>query len=160
MFVTWKIGSQLLGCIGTIKPVLIRDYLREYAIKSATEDPRFSAIDSLSDDLSVTVSRLSNFKELNTITDWSIGINGIILKIFDDGTGVERQYSATYLPEVALEQGWTKAQTLLSLAEKARAPPKLIDLFRTGEYSLINMKLVSFETHARSMVYRDYAEHG
>ena len=46
-----------------------------------------------------------------------VGIHGIIIK-FTYKTH-PRQYSATYLPEVAKEQGWTQQQTIKSLVRKA-----------------------------------------
>lgn len=52
--------------------------------------------------------------------DWEIGVHGIILQIGGEGNdGGGKRYSATYLPEVCVEQGWSKEVCLKSLAEKA-----------------------------------------
>lgn len=52
--------------------------------------------------------------------DWEIGVHGVILQIGGEGDeGSGKQYSATYLPEVCAEQGWSKKVCLTSLAEKA-----------------------------------------
>lgn len=42
-------------------------------------------------------------------------VHGIRISFVHD----RQRYSATYLPGVALEQGWTKAETLISLVRKA-----------------------------------------
>jgi AMMECR1 domain-containing protein len=59
-------------------------------------------------DLSVYVSLLTNFEEGKDAYDWEVGKHGISIKANHKGN----YYSATYLPEVAPEQGWNKKQTL------------------------------------------------
>jgi AMMECR1 domain-containing protein len=136
LFVTWLIGSEqkLRGCIGTFSPMnltqgkyTIKWYssflffflilgLREYAITSATNDSRFSPISR--DEyplLSCAVSILTHFEPCSTYLDWDIGLHGIRIEFFNE-RGAKR--SATYLPEVAHEQGWNHIQTLDSLLRK------------------------------------------
>ena len=47
--------------------------------------------------------------------DWSIGTHGLRIAFTYQG----RRMGATYLPDVAREQGWTKEETLVSLMRKA-----------------------------------------
>jgi AMMECR1 domain-containing protein len=50
--------------------------------------------------------------------DWTIGQHGIHLT-FPHPSDPARTLSATYLPEIAEEQGWTKQATVLSAIQKA-----------------------------------------
>ena len=47
--------------------------------------------------------------------DWTLGTHGLRISF----THHTRRYGATYLPDVAKEQGWTKEETLVSLMRKA-----------------------------------------
>lgn len=47
--------------------------------------------------------------------DWTLGTHGLRISFSHNG----RRYGATYLPDVAKEQGWTKEETLISLMRKA-----------------------------------------
>jgi hypothetical protein len=47
--------------------------------------------------------------------DWSLGTHGLRISFIHRG----RRYGATYLPDVAVEQGWTKEETVESLMRKA-----------------------------------------
>lgn len=47
--------------------------------------------------------------------DWNLGTHGIRISFVHRG----RRYGATYLPDVAVEQGWTKEETIESLMQKA-----------------------------------------
>jgi uncharacterized protein (TIGR00296 family) len=124
LFVTWFIGSdkQLRGCIGTFSPMNLHQGLREYALTSAINDSRFSPISR--DEyplLSCAVSILTHFEPCSSYSDWDIGLHGIRIEFLNE-RGSKR--SATYLPEVAHEQGWNHIQTLDSLLRKGgyRAP--------------------------------------
>jgi AMMECR1 domain-containing protein len=67
------------------------------------EDTRFSPISA--EELSrlhVSVSILRHFEESGGYLDWEIGIHGIRIEFLNDH-GYKR--TATYLPEVAPEQG-------------------------------------------------------
>ncbi|KAK2719310.1 nuclear protein AMMECR1-like [Artemia franciscana] len=118
LFVTWKIGKEkrLRGCIGTFSAMKLSSGLKEYALSSAFKDSRFSpiSIDELGR-LHVSVSILVKFEEVNNYMDWEIGVHGIRIE-FPSERGSRR--SATYLPEVASEQGWDHIQTIDSLLRK------------------------------------------
>lgn len=115
MFVTWKQtnSDQLRGCIGTFTPIELWSGLRKYSVISAFQDRRFAPIHSEElPSLSVTVSLLGDFRECQAWDDWEVGKHGIELTY-------NSKYSATYLPEVAAEQQWTKGETIQSLLHKA-----------------------------------------
>lgn len=106
VFVTWKKMSDsqqnittLRGCIGTFSPVRIPEGIIVFAKKSGFEDSRFPPI-SLHEVpcLKVAVSLLEKFEECpNGVEDWTLGIHGIRI-IYAE------KYTATFLPEVAIEQ--------------------------------------------------------
>lgn len=118
LFVTWKLGKDkhLRGCIGTFKATNLHCGLRDYAIQSATKDERFRPInrDELND-LYVSVSILTRFEDAADYLDWEVGVHGIRIE-FQTERGNKR--SATFLPEVASEQGWNHVQTIDSLLRK------------------------------------------
>jgi len=93
----------LRGCIGTFNAMNLHTGLREYAITSAFKDSRFSPItrDEFSR-LSVSVSILRHFEDGDDYLDWEVGVHGIRIEFVNE-KGNKR--TATYLPEVASEQG-------------------------------------------------------
>jgi uncharacterized protein (TIGR00296 family) len=125
LFVTWdkkkaltstSDSFSLRGCIGTLSPRPLSTSITEYALISALRDRRFDPIKLHEVPyLRVAVSLLINYETCLHCHDWSVGIHGIIIR-FKVG-GVE--YSATYLPEVAHEQGWTQDETVKSLVKKS-----------------------------------------
>ncbi|KAH6569328.1 hypothetical protein BASA60_008248 [Batrachochytrium salamandrivorans] len=118
LFVTWTVSKndQLRGCIGNFSPMPLHSGLKEYALTSALQDTRFSPIQR-SDlaHLTCGVSLLINFENGANWQDWKIGKHGIRIA-FEDENG--RKRSATYLPEVAEEQGWDHIQAIDSLLRK------------------------------------------
>lgn len=117
LFVTWNTeGDDLRGCIGTFSPKPISQLLQKYALTSAFKDDRFEPI-SIKEvpSLSVCVSLLKNFEKAKDAYDWEVGKHGIEIFFEIDN----EDYSATFLPEVALEWKWTKEQTLKELIRKA-----------------------------------------
>ncbi|UYV71135.1 AMMECR1L [Cordylochernes scorpioides] len=83
---------------------------------SAFKDSRFSPItrDEFPK-LHVSVSILRHFEDAQDYMDWEIGMHGIRIE-FCTEKGSRR--TATYLPEVATEQGWDRVQTIDSLLRK------------------------------------------
>ena len=93
---------ELRGCIGTLAPRPLRTAIGEFALTSAFRDGRFNPIAKHElPHLRVAVSLLVNYEECSHIHDWVIGVHGIIIT-FRHGSA---DYSATYFPEVAQEQG-------------------------------------------------------
>eukprot|EP01098_Paradermamoeba_levis_P004919 TRINITY_DN2095_c0_g1_i1.p1 TRINITY_DN2095_c0_g1~~TRINITY_DN2095_c0_g1_i1.p1 ORF type:complete len:289 (-),score=82.85 TRINITY_DN2095_c0_g1_i1:169-906(-) len=132
LFVTWmkddgKENSSLRGCIGTFSPTSLQDGLKQFAISSAFKDKRFSPIKIKEiPKLRCGVSLLTNFEEAEDVWDWEIGKHGIYITFHD---GLQKR-TATYLPEVALEQGWTKVEAIDSLINKAGYHGKVNNHFR------------------------------
>lgn len=82
----------------------------------AFDDTRFSPIsESLLPSLSCSITLLSSFESCSDAMDWVLGTHGLRISFIHRG----RRYGATYLPDVALEQGWTKEETVESLMRKA-----------------------------------------
>lgn len=92
-------------------------YPRTDSLFSAFEDVRFQPIpSSLLPSLSTDVTLLTNFSTPTTDPlDWTLGTHGLRISFSQHG----RRFGATYLPDVAKEQGWTKEETLISLMRKA-----------------------------------------
>jgi uncharacterized protein (TIGR00296 family) len=122
LFVTWNTISRtsgdkrLRGCIGTFDALPLEAGLQSYSLTSAFEDTRFSPIPSaLISSLSCSLTLLANFEPCRDAMDWVLGRNGIRISFTYRG----RRHGATYLPDVAVEQGWNKEETLESLMKKA-----------------------------------------
>ena len=113
-FVTLKTKKGMLrGCIGSLAPVapLYRS-VHDNAINAALRDHRFPQVTARElTGLVVHISILSEIKPIPSLEKFKIGEHGIILE--------KGRYRAVYLPEVALEQGWTKEETLTCLSRKA-----------------------------------------
>ena len=122
-FVTLKERGMLRGCIGTLVPRQpLFESVHANAINAALRDHRFQPVAPRElPDLEVHVSILSPIRPIDSLDEFKIGEHGII---FEKG-----MYSAVYLPEVAVEQKWTKEETLSSLCEKAGARP---DAWQSG----------------------------
>lgn len=122
LFVTWNTLSRsstdrrLRGCIGTFEPLSLSSGLSSYALTSAFDDTRFSPITSRElPTLECAVTLLTNFEPASSPMDWDIGVHGLRISFTDKG----RRMGATYLPDVAKEQGWNKEEALVSLMRKA-----------------------------------------
>ncbi|WEW60499.1 hypothetical protein PRK78_005986 [Emydomyces testavorans] len=121
LFVTWNVvgmdgHKQLRGCIGTFEPQGLLSGLKSYALSSAFGDTRFSPIpSSLLPSLSCSLTLLSSFETCSHAMDWVLGTHGIRISFTHRG----RRHGATYLPDVPVEQGWTKEETMESLMRKA-----------------------------------------
>lgn len=142
LFVTWnrvdsKGRTSLRGCIGTFQAQKLAPGLATYALTAALEDTRFAPIKAKElPHLECGVTILGNFEECKDAYDWEIGTHGI------QGTFISksgRRTSATFLPDVAVEQEWDQDTTLEYLADKAGASADAeLKLTRyTGEKSSI-----------------------
>lgn len=112
-FVTLKIQGELRGCIGSLTPSEpLYLSVHHNAVNAAKHDFRFHPVEKAELPLiSVDVSILSPISEIPSLHDFKLGQQGIILE-----KGGQR---AVFLPEVAVEQKWTKEETLTHLALKA-----------------------------------------
>lgn len=116
---------RLRGCIGTFNAMHLHTGLREYAATryylihsrseyfltnfkcivshSAFKDSRFNPITREElPRLHVSVSILRHFEDGADYLDWEVGVHGIRIE-FHNEKGSKR--TATYLPDVAMEQG-------------------------------------------------------
>eukprot|EP00798_Chlamydomonas_sp_ICE-L_P013113 gene13113-3650_t len=149
LFVTWKLHStqecadshpHLRGCIGTLEPRPLRSALHDYALTSALRDTRFDPI-ALQElpHLQVTISLISCFEEAGNCYDWSIGVHGLIIEFKDPMNG--SYHTATFLPEVAPEQGWDHKACIRALVKKSgysgSINQSLLDVISTTRYRLI-----------------------
>lgn len=112
-FVTLKTKGRLRGCIGSLMPVapLYRS-VHDNAINAALRDHRFRPVTPMEvDQIDIHISILSPIRTIASPEEFKIGEHGIIIE--------KGRYRAVYLPEVAVEQNWTKEETLSSLSMKA-----------------------------------------
>ncbi|ETI27340.1 hypothetical protein G647_09530 [Cladophialophora carrionii CBS 160.54] len=121
LFVTWNTHSRsghksLRGCIGTFEALPLASGLATYALTSAFDDTRFSPIPAaLLPALSCSLTLLADFEPCKDAMDWTLGVHGLRISF----NYRNRRHGATYLPDVAVEQGWTKEETVESLMKKA-----------------------------------------
>ena len=153
LFVTWKIGKEerLRGCIGTFSEMQLHSGLREYSITSAMKDSRFSPMTREElPHLKVAVSILCEFEDGEDYLDWEIGIHGIRIEFITE-RGSKK--TATYLPEVATQQGWDKVQTIDSLLRKGGFKGQVTPEVRK------QVRLVRYQSEKMSAAYMDYVQH-
>jgi len=117
-FVTLHENGRLRGCIGNmVGSVPLYKTVADMAIEAATGDPRFSAVTAGElDNMDIEISVLSVLKRVKDASQIQVPGNGVIVKR-GSRTGV-------YLPQVAVETGWSRDQFLTSLcSEKAGLEP-------------------------------------
>jgi uncharacterized protein (TIGR00296 family) len=151
LFVTWNIlrhgHYQLRGCIGTFEPQELEDGLSSYAITSALHDSRFNPISERElPHLQVGVTLLTDFEEADHEMDWELGKHGIRISFVHHG----RRFGATYLPDVAVEQEWTKEETLVSLMRKAGW------MGNKSKWREVPLKVVRYQGKKSNCEYEEY----
>ena len=107
-------GDDLRGCIGTIEPSdSLYDTVAMRAASAALEDTRFPHQVGVPElpFITIEVSVLTPPRPVKSADEIVIGKHGIVLS-----SGWNR---ATFLPQVAPEQGWDRETTLRHLARKA-----------------------------------------
>lgn len=143
LFVTWLKGEDkdLRGCIGTFAKEKLEKNLKRYTLLSAFKDDRFSPITKKElTSLSVSVSLLINFEIAENPYDWEVGKHGVEIEF----EYKNRPYGATFLPEIASEEGWDQKITLLYLLQKSGYKGKLdaiIDKIKTTRYQSVKTHL-------------------
>lgn len=112
-FVTLKMRGELRGCIGTLVPVEeLYKSIHNNTINAALQDHRFMPVTEREvSHIELHLSILSPISEVKSIDDFNLGEHGIIIE--------KERYGAVFLPEVAIEQQWTKIDTLEALSQKA-----------------------------------------
>lgn len=153
LFVTWTKrrpgGTEVLrGCIGTLEPKRVRSSLSEYALISALKDRRFEPVSFEELEwLVCTVSLLKDFEEAQHYLDWEIGVHGIILE-FVDVSG--ERYNATYLPEIAEQENWTREECIESLLRKAGFRGRVTTQIKA------NLKITKYQSTLHTMTYEEF----
>ncbi|KAL7751466.1 hypothetical protein RI367_002924 [Sorochytrium milnesiophthora] len=157
LFVTWNIRKpsqphpRLRGCIGNFSAMNLHSGLKDYAIISALRDRRFSPItDKELPYLTCSVSLLVHFEEAADYLDWEVGKHGLWIS-FRDPSNPKLKRTATYLPEVAAEQGWTKVEAIDSLLQKGGFHGRVTDAMRKS------IKLTRYQSDKCSATYDEYA---
>ncbi|CAG8954333.1 hypothetical protein HYFRA_00005956 [Hymenoscyphus fraxineus] len=158
LFVTWNTISPLTpsshrslrGCIGTFSTLPLSTGLSSYSLTSALQDHRFPPI-TLRElpTLEVSVTLLTDFEPCSDAMDWELGIHGLRITFYAKG----RNYGACYLPDVAVEQGWDKEETIVSLMRKAGWGGR-----REKWRDVADLECERFQGKAESVGYDDYKE--
>ncbi|WFD31928.1 hypothetical protein MSPP1_002970 [Malassezia sp. CBS 17886] len=129
-------APRLRGCIGTFALQDVRAGLAHYARQAAFHDYRFAPITAQEiPQLECSVSFLSPFEQCKDHLDWDIGMHGIYIYLRDprsphrvvngnaNGTSDRRDtvglLTATFLPDIAKTQGWSKEETVDKAIQKA-----------------------------------------
>jgi uncharacterized protein (TIGR00296 family) len=153
LFVTWNTvsprsgGHALRGCIGTFEAQDLDEGLSSYALISALQDTRFHPIASRElPTLEVAVTLLTDFEDAADAMDWALGTHGLRISFYYHG----KRYGATYLPDVAVEQGWTKEETLVSLMRKAGW------VGRKEKWGEVELKVVRYQGRKESLEYEEF----
>lgn len=152
LFVTWKkvVGGEprLRGCIGTLEARCLFNGFKDYALTSALRDRRFPPIQAREIPyLECTVSILTDYEPAANYLDWEVGKHGMIMEFNDPDT---TRRSATYLPEVAAQEGWTKTETIDSLMRKSGYMGPITESLRK------RVRITRYQSTLYTMDYNDY----
>ena len=93
------------------------------------------------------VTLLTDFESAPTATSWELGKHGLRISF----THHSRRYGATYLPDVPVEQGWSKEETLISLMRKAGWMGRKEEWRKVGE-----LKVVRYQGEKVVMGYEEW----
>ncbi|KAK9122806.1 hypothetical protein Sjap_012408 [Stephania japonica] len=157
LFVTWKKvvnggEPRLRGCIGTLEARALINGFKDYALTSALRDRRFPPIQPKElPNLECTVSILTDYETALNYLDWEVGKHGMIIEFTDPDYNVRR--SATYLPEVAAHESWTKIETIDSLMRKAGYNGTITESLRK------RIRLTRYQSTIYTLHYSDYASY-
>lgn len=116
VFVTLRRSGRLRGCMGNLSGNrLLGDAVQYAALSAAFVDPRFSplAIHEL-DDLHIEISVLSPLYRLINPEALEIGTHGVVIRT--------ENHSGLLLPQVAINQGWSREELLEGVCRKAGLP--------------------------------------
>ncbi len=116
VFVTLTKRGELRGCIGhTTADLPVGQAVGAMALQAAFNDPRFPPVraDELGQ-VEVAVSLLSPLGRVSGPAAIVLGRDGVVIR--------KQGRSALFLPEVAVEQGWTRDELLDQLCLKAGLP--------------------------------------
>ncbi|WFC97430.1 hypothetical protein MYAM1_000143 [Malassezia yamatoensis] len=134
-----KNKPRLRGCIGTFQPQEFPGGLARFARQAAFHDTRFSPISKQEvPRLDCAVSLLSPFESCKDYLDWQLGFHGVYIE-FKHPLMPREELTATFLPEVATAQSWSKQQTIDTAIRKAgwngAITQELLDSLRVSRYT-------------------------
>lgn len=143
---------ELRGCIGSLSAKPLLQAIGDYAINSALRDERFQPIHASEiPHLRVAVSLLVQYEPCDDCFDWTVGKHGIVLRFWAP-PATQRNYSATYLPEVALDQQWNQKETVLALMRKAGYVGQIDDDL------LRKVECTRYQSSKRRMTFEEYVQ--
>ncbi|KAI0069979.1 hypothetical protein K474DRAFT_1687611 [Panus rudis PR-1116 ss-1] len=171
-------SPRLRGCIGNFEPMSLHEGLAEYALISAFRDTRFNKIEEWElENLECGISLLTDFEDGSSYLDWTVGVHGIYISFphpsllasatddrseapspLSSSTSIptrstlRHSYSATYLPQVAPEQGWDKIETVDSAIRKAGWSGRITEDIRRS------VKLRRYQSRKCSVTWSEYAQ--
>eukprot|EP01062_Namystynia_karyoxenos_P042163 TRINITY_DN30776_c0_g1_i1.p1 TRINITY_DN30776_c0_g1~~TRINITY_DN30776_c0_g1_i1.p1 ORF type:complete len:325 (+),score=78.93 TRINITY_DN30776_c0_g1_i1:70-975(+) len=142
--------SELLGCIGCHAPGPLRTELPRLALAAAFRDPRRpeGIVSRDLGRLKCVVTLISQPVRARHWEDWELGHHGIKL-LARTPEGVP--YDGTFLPNVAVEQGWGRRTTVEMLLRKAGWPLSV-------EEGLQRCFVQRFEASSAEMSYWHYMQ--
>ncbi len=116
-FVTLKKRGQLRGCIGFTEPIFpLYKAIIAGAIYAASEDPRFSPVSSEElNTLDYEISVLTPLKKIDDPAEVQVGKHGLVISM--EGR------KGLLLPQVPVENNWTREEFLEETCLKAGLPP-------------------------------------
>ncbi|XP_018476911.1 uncharacterized protein At2g38710-like [Raphanus sativus] len=150
-YVTWKKAvnggePRLRGCAGTLEAHRLSSGFKEYALNGALRDRRFPPIQPGElPSLQCTVSIVTDYETPEDYLDWEVGKHGIIIEFSDL---VRRR--VTYLPEVPVNEGWTKIEAIDSLVRIAGYEGEITESVRR------RIHLSRYQTTLFRMYYSEY----
>ncbi|MCX7816697.1 MAG: AmmeMemoRadiSam system protein B [Syntrophales bacterium] len=117
VFVTFKKHGELRGCIGHMEPdAPLAWQVGAMSMQAAFNDPRFPPISANElKDTEIEISVLTPVKPVSGPQDIVVGRDGVLIR--------KKGRSAVFLPQVAVEQGWSREEMLNHLAMKAGLSP-------------------------------------
>lgn len=115
-FVTLKTRGELRGCMGHIPPEYpLARAVGAVSMQAAFNDPRFPPLtEGELRALNIEISVLTPMKQVARAEDIVIGRDGVVIR--------KNGRSAVFLPQVAVEQKWGRAELLNNLCLKAGLP--------------------------------------
>eukprot|EP00897_Mesotaenium_endlicherianum_P003087 jgi/Mesen1/2806/ME000172S01952 len=131
LFVTWKkvtnggAPPRLRGCIGTLEARCVITGFKDYAL--------------------IRCRHVAQFCHL------SVGKHGIIVEFVDPTHNARR--SATYLPDVLEQEGWTQLEAIDSSVRKAGYTGPISDALR------LTLKVTRYQSSLYTLSYGEYADY-
>lgn len=119
---------------------------------SALGDRRFAPVEQGEiPSLKCTVSLLRCFQQAANWLDWKVGQHGLIIEFTDPLVACKR--TATFLPEIPAQEGWSQQQTIDSLILKSGYTGAITAELRD------TLGIVRYESTHLSLTYLEYEQH-